>query len=89
MVDHVYVAVRWRESNSSRVNPTVIGDPTTVLVDAFITETVFDPQFVTYISLLDGAKATPHGKLPTAIVPTTVLVEVLITETLASPLVGM
>ena len=37
------------------------------------------------MSLLDDAKATPKGKLPTVIVLTTVLVEVLITETLLEP----
>ena len=39
--------------------PTAIGDPTTVLVNVFITETVPSCSLVTYMSLLADAKAIP------------------------------
>lgn len=53
-----------------------------------ITETVFDLILATYMSLLLGLYAIPHGKFPTAIVLMTVLVELSITETLSASILA-
>jgi hypothetical protein len=64
--------------------PTIIGVPTTVLLNVFITETVLLPEFVTYMLPPVDAKASPEGALPTDIVLMTVLFVVVITETVLS-----
>jgi len=56
--------------------PTGIGDPTTVLVEVLITETVLETAFATYMSPLEDAKANALGSLPTDIsVPSLVALE--------------
>ena len=65
--------------------PTEIGEPMTVLVAVFITETVSSPKFATYARVPSGVIAITRGLFPTEIgEPMTVLVAIFITETVLS-----
>jgi uncharacterized protein (UPF0212 family) len=60
----------------------------TALVDVFITETVFELEFVEYARVPSGFTATSEGPLPTVIVAATEFVAVLITLTVFDPPLG-
>ena len=66
-------------------DPTEIGLPTTALVAVSITETVFEPELVTYTRAPFGVIAICSGVSPTEMVVRTAFVAVSTTETLAEP----